>query len=102
MTKKNGPLRKKHVPMRTCIACRENKPKRELIRIVVLPDGTVAVDETHKANGRGAYLCRQYTCWQTALEQGTLRRALRASLTPEAIKHLEAYSETLRVSAEDN
>jgi predicted RNA-binding protein YlxR (DUF448 family) len=92
MTKKKRPTRQKHVPLRTCIACRETKSKRELIRIVLLPDGTVAVDETGKMNGRGAYLCRRHACWQKALERGSLNRALRTSLPPEATAHLTAYA----------
>ena len=46
---------KKHVPQRTCVACREVNEKRSLIRIVRGPEG-VAVDKTGKMPGRGAYL----------------------------------------------
>jgi uncharacterized protein len=63
----------KHVPQRTCVACRQIKPKRELIRIVRTPDGSIRVDETGKANGRGVYLCRKRACWEKAL--GNMRRA---------------------------
>jgi predicted RNA-binding protein YlxR (DUF448 family) len=57
-------MRRKHVPQRTCVACRQVKPKRELIRVVRAADGTVHVDETGKAHGRGAYLCRDRACWE--------------------------------------
>jgi predicted RNA-binding protein YlxR (DUF448 family) len=50
-------LRPKHVPRRTCVACRETDAKRQLIRLVRTPEGTVEVDPTGKRNGRGAYLC---------------------------------------------
>lgn len=59
----------KHVPQRTCIACRQVKSKRELIRVVRAPDGNVSVDESGKANGRGAYLCRDRVCWEKAVGQ---------------------------------
>src|ERR671916_796064 len=51
------PLR--HIPERTCVACRSPRPKRELVRVVRAPDGTVTVDDTGKKSGRGAYLCRR-------------------------------------------
>lgn len=94
--------KQKHVPSRTCVACRETKPKRQLVRVVLLPDGTVRVDETGKQNGRGAYLCRQHSCWETALKQGKLKRALRAQPTPEALAALQAYAESLPVLFDEN
>ena len=48
----------KKVPMRMCVACREMKPKKELIRVVRTPEGEIVADETGRKNGRGAYLCR--------------------------------------------
>ena len=54
----------KKLPQRTCIACRTVGGKRGLIRLVRQPDGTVAVDETGRLPGRGAYLCCKAECWQ--------------------------------------
>lgn len=102
MVRKNGQPRQRHVPLRTCVACRGTKPKRELVRVVLLPDGTMAVDETGKMNGRGAYLCRQHSCWQTALKRGSLTRALHIQPTPEAIAYLEAYAESLPMLSEED
>ncbi|MCJ7550419.1 MAG: YlxR family protein [Anaerolineae bacterium] len=102
MVKKRGQPKQRHVPLRTCVACRETKPKRELVRVVLLPDGTIGVDETGKQNGRGAYLCRQHSCWQTALKQGSLKRALRMQPTPEALASLQAYAESLPVLIDEN
>ncbi len=51
------PKKQKHVPLRTCISCRETKSKRELLRVVRTPDGHVLIDATGKKSGRGAYLC---------------------------------------------
>jgi uncharacterized protein len=59
----------KHIPQRTCIACRTVRGKREFVRIVRTPDERVESDETGKKAGRGAYLCRQRDCWAQALEQ---------------------------------
>lgn len=73
-------MRRKHVPQRTCIACREVKSKRELVRLVRTPEGALVIDETGKRNGRGAYLCRQHTCWETALKGGQISRALKMEI----------------------
>ena len=37
-------MKPKKIPMRMCVGCRESKPKRELIRVVRAPDGTVSMD----------------------------------------------------------
>jgi hypothetical protein len=93
--KKLQPKRKKHIPERTCIACRQPRPKRELVRVVRTPEGEVIVDELGKKNGRGAYLCRRQDCWLQALKHGTLNRALRITLKPEETASLRAYAATL-------
>lgn len=85
----------KHVPMRTCIACREIRPKREMVRIVRTPEGELVVDERGKAAGRGAYLCRRRRCWSLALRGGRLEHALRAPVSEEEREALREYSERL-------
>jgi predicted RNA-binding protein YlxR (DUF448 family) len=85
----------KHVPLRTCIACRQGRPKRELVRVVRSQDGAVTVDPTGKAHGRGAYLCRARACWQRALQRGTLAHALKGPIEPEAVEALRVFAETL-------
>ncbi|MGC9521849.1 MAG: RNase P modulator RnpM [Anaerolineae bacterium] len=99
MAKHKRRPKQKHVPLRTCVACRETKPKRDLVRIVLTPEGHITVDETGKQNGRGAYLCRRRLCWQKALQRGSLSRALRAQLSPQDIALLEAYAESMPESA---
>ena len=47
-------MKPKKIPMRMCVGCRESKPKRELIRVVRAPDGTVSMDPGGKKPGRGA------------------------------------------------
>ena len=73
----------KHVPQRTCIACRKVKAKRELIRLVRISDGSVEVDTGGKKAGRGAYLCREAECWETGFKSGRLEYNLKTTLTPE-------------------
>lgn len=86
---------RKHVPQRTCVACRTVRPKRELIRIVRTPEGGVVVDERGKRNGRGAYLCAQRVCWEEALRKQRLEAALRIALDEATEAMLRAYAEGL-------
>jgi uncharacterized protein len=69
--------RAKHVPQRTCIACRRTDAKRGLIRLVRDAEGHVTIDPTGKRAGRGAYLCHDPACWELALKRRGLERALR-------------------------
>ncbi len=78
----------KKVPMRMCVACREMKPKKELIRVVRTPEGEIVADETGRKNGRGAYLCRAEACFNKALKTRALDRALEQPLSQEAADHL--------------
>ncbi len=76
--------RPRHVPQRTCVACRQTSAKRQLVRIVRTPDGRVTVDPSGKLSGRGAYVCELPTCRQAALKQGgPLSRALKVETIPE-------------------
>jgi uncharacterized protein len=70
----------KHVPIRTCVVCREKDAKRTLMRVVRTEDG-VQVDATGKMNGRGAYVCERQACWERAVSSDVLAKALRTTLT---------------------
>ncbi len=85
---------KKHVPQRTCVACREVNEKRSLIRIVRGPEG-VAVDKTGKMPGRGAYLHDSKDCWDKALKRGILARSLKTEISPEDMEVLRSYMDSL-------
>lgn len=73
--------RRKHIPLRTCVACRQKTDKRLLTRIVQTPDEGVVVDITGKRNGRGAYLCGEMECWDKALKNDILDQALRTKIS---------------------
>ena len=64
----------KKVPIRTCIACKTAKPKKELIRVVKFND-QIKLDLTGKLNGRGAYVCNDENCIQKLKKQKLLNRA---------------------------
>ncbi len=82
----------RHLPQRTCIACRKVGFKRELVRLVCLEDGTVEVDLTGKKSGRGAYLCPARACWESACNTGKLEYALRTKLKTENKEKLVNYA----------
>lgn len=63
----------KKIPMRTCIACRQSKPKKELVRIVKNQEG-IFLDRTGKVNGRGAYVCDSVECVKKLNKQKLLNR----------------------------
>lgn len=86
--------RQKHKPQRTCVACREIKDKRDLIRVVRTPTGQIIIDPTGKANGRGAYLCRQLSCWEKGLQKQRLAQALKTVLAGEELTQLQTQLQT--------
>jgi len=88
--KAGRPLRR--LPVRTCVACQEAKTKRELLRVVHTPAGTVEVDSTGKKAGRGAYLCPKKNCWELGLKKHALQRALKTEISPENLAALQAFA----------
>jgi len=81
--------RDRKTPVRTCVSCRSNKDKTELIRVVRRPDRTVALDETMREPGRGAYICKDVDCLEKAKKQGILKRSLAVELDEEMYERLE-------------
>ena len=88
-------MKPKKIPMRMCVGCREMKEKRELIRIVRTPEGTVVMDSSGKRSGRGAYVCRDAECLRRAIRQKQLERQLEITLTEEIIEALTAEMDRL-------
>lgn len=70
------------------MACRTTRAKRELVRVVRSPEGTLSVDLRGKASGRGAYLCPDPACLERGLAGGALSKALGIPITPDAAGHL--------------
>ncbi|NJK82374.1 MAG: YlxR family protein [Chloroflexaceae bacterium] len=89
--------RPRRVPQRTCVACRSSDAKRVLIRLVrATADGRVVIDTTGKQAGRGAYLCHNPECWNTALQRRSLERALRIErLHPDDRTQIKQFAQQL-------
>jgi predicted RNA-binding protein YlxR (DUF448 family) len=88
----------KHLPQRTCIACRQVKEKKALIRLVSTEKGIAEIDVFAKKPGRGAYLCPKKTCWESALRKNRLDYALRTKLRDDNRQTLREYSRNLEES----
>jgi predicted RNA-binding protein YlxR (DUF448 family) len=76
------------------VACRTAKPKRELVRIVRTPDGTVVADDTGKLAGRGAYVCRTAACLTIANTKGALTRALETQVPTALLASIDLATHT--------
>ncbi len=55
-------LKQKKIPVRRCVGCNAQRPKRELVRVVRSPEGEISIDLRGKKPGRGAYLCPYAAC----------------------------------------
>ena len=90
--KQNKNLQEKKRPERRCVGCGGTFPKKELIRVVRIPEPKegesvperrVFLDPTGKKSGRGAYLCMNPACLAKARKTGRLHSALDAEISEE-------------------
>jgi len=87
------PVRKKHVPQRTCAGCRQVEGKRALLRIVRTPEG-IEIDPTGKKAGRGVYLHQTPECWKKGMN-GAVANGLKITLSEKDRALLEEYAAQL-------
>ena len=80
----------KKIPMRTCVITGEKLPKKELIRIVRTPEGSVIVDETGKANGRGAYIKLSLETIEKAEKSKILNKKLEVEVPTSIYEELKS------------
>ena len=80
--------KQKKIPARRCVGCNAQKPKRELVRVVRSPEGTVSLDVTGKKPGRGAYVCPDAACLAKARKAKRLERAFGVEVPPEVYDRL--------------
>ena len=77
------------IPLRKCTGCGEMKPKKELLRVLLTPEGSITVDDTGKKNGRGAYLCKKLSCLEKAIKHKGLERSLKTLVPAEVFTTLK-------------
>lgn len=80
----------KKIPLRTCIITKEKLPKKELIRVVRTPEGNVTIDQTGKANGRGAYLKLDLEVIEKAQKSKVLNRHLEVDVPDNIYENLRS------------
>lgn len=84
------------VPQRMCVGCKEMKNKKELIRIVRNAEGVLELDTTGKKPGRGAYICPKVECFNQAIKNKGIQKALDrefpVELQEEIRKQIEGIS----------
>ncbi|MBS4900557.1 MAG: YlxR family protein [Clostridiales bacterium] len=78
----------KKIPERQCIACGLMREKKDLIKLVKTPEGTLELDITGKKSGRGAYICRDGSCMEKAFEKKALNRSFKMSITADTYDRL--------------
>ena len=75
-----SPQPQRHVPERSCVACRRKRPQGEFARLVRTESGWMLAGR--KQSGRGAYVCADTPgCWA----EKKLRRAFGAQA--QALSH---------------
>ena len=80
----------KKIPMRTCVITGEKLPKKDLIRVVRTPEGNVVVDESGKANGRGAYLKKDIETFEKAEKSKILNKRLEVEVPSSIYEELKS------------
>lgn len=89
----NNQPNKKRIPERKCLGCNISKPKLELLRMVRSPEGEVSLDFTGKKSGRGAYICRNLSCFKKARKSKRIEKNLDCVIPEAVFDMLEAELE---------
>ena len=82
-------MKSKNKPQRMCVCCREMKDKDMLVRIVKTCEGKIFVDSTGKANGRGAYICKDKNCFAKLKKNKSLAKAFKCQIDEEVYTKIE-------------
>jgi uncharacterized protein len=78
----------KSAPQRTCAACRQVKGKKDMVRLVRTPAGSIEIDATGKKEGRGAYLCKDGACWDKLVKGKQLEHAFKSEINRKELEQL--------------
>ena len=84
----------KKIPQRKCIVCQDRDSKKELMRIVKNKEGEIFLDPSGRANGRGAYICKDAECLKKAIKTKALNRAFKVEVSDEVYEKLLAELES--------
>ena len=79
----------KKVPLRKCTGCQQMKSKKEMLRLLRTPEGSIVLDTTGRKNGRGAYVCYSADCFEKAVKNKGLERSLKCKVPEETYESLK-------------
>lgn len=80
--------------MRTCIGCRRKKEQNQLLRVSRSSDQQFSISEKGRF-GRGAYMCKEWSCITQATKRERLSRALRSKVSEAELDALYAILRSL-------
>ena len=86
-------MKKRKIPLRTCVVTGEKLDKRDLLRIVRDKDLNVNIDLTGKMNGRGAYIKRDLAVLEMAIKKKSLERKLECNISDEVYDEIRKILE---------
>lgn len=87
----------KKQPLRKCLGCGEMFPQKELVRVVKTKlkdeDGNeagfeISLDLTGKKAGRGAYLCKNESCYNAAKKARRFNKALSCEIPEDILEKM--------------
>ena len=77
----------KQLPLRKCVACGNMFEKNKLYRVAKV-NGQFCIDKTYKAQGRGAYVCKDKACVDLAFKKKSFNRSFRQNVSAEVFDNL--------------
>ena len=86
-------MKKRKIPLRTCVVTGEKLDKRDMLRIVRDKDLQVSVDLTGKKNGRGAYIKKDINVLEQAIKKKSLERKLECKISDEVYEEIRKVLE---------
>ncbi len=87
-------MKVKKIPLRTCVVTHESLPKKDLLRVVRTPYGTVEVDDTGKMNGRGAYIKKDLSVLEQAKKTKILEKRLEIEIEDSVYEEIKNIIES--------
>ena len=79
----------KKIPMRMCVVCRNSYPKKDCIRVVKTADDNYVIDESGKANGRGAYVCKSSSCIEKCIKTKAFNRSFKTNINSQLYDNIK-------------
>ncbi len=79
----------KNIPQRSCIVCRTQKSKTDLLRIVKNKENIIKIDTVGKEPGRGAYICYNMECLENAKKSKKLEKSLEIKINDEIYNEIK-------------